>query len=198
MTVIEALVSTILGSAVLVGLHSFSQAQLTSMQNQATQIGVQSVARSMLEVIARDIRRGGLDPTCSKAFDGLSVAKGDQVTIQSDLDSSGAIDAAEEQITYHYNYSTRSIDRVSGGTSHPLLSDMILSGSSLRYFDGAGVELDSSGGGLGAAERDQVRRVRIELAFADNVPGRDQPMQARVATDVDLRNRYFLANTTCP
>lgn len=197
-SVMEALVSLALGSIVLAGLHTFSQAQLKSMQSQATQISVQSVARAMLEVVARDLRRGGLDPTCSKAFEGISVAKVDEVRIQSDLDASGSINGGEEDVAYRYNHATSSVDRISGGTTNALLEGIALDGSSLRYFDSAGLELNPGSSGLSAAQRQQVRRIRIQIALADAAPDRDAPMRARVATDVDLRNRYFLTNTECP
>jgi type II secretory pathway component PulJ len=195
--VLEALVSMLLGSALLLGLHVFSQAQLKSMQNQATQISVQSVARSMVELIARDLRRSGMDPTCAKAFSALSVAKSDEVRVKSDLDASGFIDAPEEDVSYRYDYATNSVERISGGISSELLDGITFSGSRLRYFDGAGAELVPNASGLDATDRGQVRRIRIEIALADSAdPERRQ--QARVATDVDLRNRYFLATTECP
>lgn len=196
-SVLEALVSMLLGSVLLLGLHVFSQAQLKSMQNQATQISVQSVARSMVELIARDLRRGGMDPTCSKAFSALSVAKSDEVRIKSDLDASGFIDEPEEDVSYRYDHATNSVQRISGGISSDLLAGIAFAGSRLRYFDGTGVELVPNAGGLGATDRSRVRRVRIEIALADSATEPEQ-QQARVATDVDLRNRYFLASTECP
>ena len=39
-TALEGMVATMLGSMVLLGLHSFSQTQIQSLQSQATQIGV--------------------------------------------------------------------------------------------------------------------------------------------------------------
>ncbi len=198
LTSLEVLISTILGSAVLLGFHSFSQSQLSSLQNQATQISVQSTARSMLEVVARDIRRAAMDPTCGKAFDGIAIAKPGEIRVQSDFDGSGFIDAAEESITYRYDHQDNAIERVSGGTAQTLMTDVSISGSSLRYFGADGTELLPGSAGLSSADRDQVRRVRVELAFAEPGHGREQPLRTRVATDVDLRNRYFLGSEACP
>ena len=149
-------------------------------------------------MIARDIRRGGLDPTCSKAFDGISVAKSDEVRIKADLDGSGAIDSPEEDITYRYQSNNNTVERVAGTTANSLMDGIVLTGSHLRYFDGAGVELIPGTGALGAGDRAQIRRIRIELSLADHVANRTEPMRARVSTDVDMRNRFFLADTTCP
>jgi len=198
-TTLELLVASMLGSIVLLGLHSFTQTQLKSLQSQAVQLNVQSTARSVLEVIARDIRRGGLDPTCAKTFEGLAVAKTNELRLLSDLDGSGAIDSGEEDITYRYNYYNNSVERVSANaTPSSLMQNVDTSGSTVRYFDGAGNELLPGSIGLTAGQRALVRRVRIELALSE--PGRafGQRMRAQVASDVDMRNRYFLADTRCP
>lgn len=201
-TLVEILVATALGLVALASFVAFNRFQLFALSNQATQVDVQTTARSVLDLFAREVRRAGMDPTCSKAFEAIATASTEEVRIQSDLDGSGAIDATNEDIIYRYNFETDAVERVANGFADILLADLDLSGSELIYFDAAGNQLQPavSTGGLNAAQRATVRRVRMELAVADSAvdPLNSQPLRARMSTDVNLRNRFFLASTACP
>ncbi len=201
-TVPEILIATGLGLMLLAGAASFNRFQLFALRNQAMQIEVQTAARSVVDLLAREVRRAGMDPTCGKAFEALAKARDDEIRIQSDLNGSGVIDGPNENITFRYNSETQAVERVANGVTDSLLSGMDLDGSAILYYDGAGNRLVPavSTGGLDAARRAMVRRVRFELAVAGDGldPNSSQSLRSLVATDVNLRNRYFLASTACP
>lgn len=204
---VELLAATALSLVTLAALLSFNRFQLFALRNQANQIDIETAARSIVELFARDVRRAGLNPGCAIAtFSGIADARWYSLRIQSDLDGDGALTAANEDLTYRYNIVGNSIERVdnSAGVDSSvdvLASGLDLSGSKLRYFNGAGVELISgTTSGLTAAQRSSVRRIRIQLSLVGKAvdPTSNIPLVARAATDVDLRNRYFVTSTACP
>ena len=201
-TLPEVLVAVALGAVAVSSFVAFNRFQLFALRNQATQMDLQLTARTILDLVAREVRRAGMDPTCGKTFEGVAKATDTELRIQSDLDGSGAIDATEENVTYRYNPTTNAVERVTGETADVLMEGLDLSGSTFVYFDANGNVLHPSvsNGGLNAGQRAAVRRVRVELALADDAfdPLSDRKLGAQLSTDVDLRNRFFLQSTACP
>ena len=189
-----------LSAVALTSFAAFNRFQLFALRNQATQIELQGTARTVLDLIAREIRRAGMDPTCTKSFEGIASATFTSIQIKQDLDGSGGIGGTNEDITYRYNYSTQAFERVAGGQAETLLSDVGLDGSGITYFDSDGAQLGSSSSALTTAQRAAVRRVRVQFALAGaNFDSEiSNPLRAQVSTDIDLRNRFFLNSTVCP
>lgn len=196
-TLVELLVALLLGSAVAASIGWFQRAQFLALEDQAAQLDMQSSARAIVDVFARDVRRAGMDPTCAGAVEALVDAGPAALRVQADLNGNGALDVASEDLIYRLADGVR-IERGQGTTLEPLLDDVDLSGSRFRYFDAVGTELVAAGG-LTAAQRAQVRRVRLELAV--RAPTRSGsgalPLAARAATDVELRNRFFAGVAGC-
>jgi prepilin-type N-terminal cleavage/methylation domain-containing protein len=201
-TVIEVLVAATVGLIALAAFACFSRFQTFALRNQAVQLDVQTEARAVIDLMAREVRRAGLDPTCGKAFEGLAVADRLGVEVQADLDGDGAIGARGESVYYRHNPTTGAVERITGDVVDVMLPGDKVEGGSVRYFDGAGNEIAgaASNGGLTATQRAAVRRLRISLALAaDPVdPNSSAPARASISTDVELRNRFFLMGTACP
>ncbi len=198
LSLIEGLVAVTLGMLVATGILTFNRHQSFAMQDQVRQVDLQTTARSIVDLFAREVRRTGMDPPCAKGFEAISEAKSDEIRLLSDLNGSGAIDQPNEDVRYRFRIEDKLIERTAGVTDY-LLSGQQITGSRFRYFDAAGTEL-VPGSGLSAADRAAVRRVRIEVALrarpAD--PNKSGLLVARASTDVDLRNRFFIASTACP
>ncbi|MFQ5666771.1 MAG: PilW family protein [Candidatus Binatia bacterium] len=197
-TIHEVLIATTLGLLVMGGFLSAYSFQLFSMQDQVNQLHVQTTARSIVDLFAREVRRAGTNPTCAQNIAGIALATATQLRIQSDFNESGDIDAPNEDVTYRYDPAAHTIERVSGGVPETLATNIDPSGSVIRYFDDAGQELKPDPA-LTASQRAAVRRVRIELnlsAHATN-PHHSVASRAQVSTDVDVRNRYFAGQVSC-
>jgi type II secretory pathway component PulJ len=196
-TLVELLVAMGLGLAAMAGFLAFQRFQMLALEDQAKQLDLQTATRSIVDLFAREVRRAGMDPACTKAFDALLDATASQARFQADLNANGVLDAASEDLTYRLVDGAR-LERVAGADTDVLLDGVSLSGSRLRYFDATGAELVPAPA-LDAAQRATVRRVRLELAVADAAanPQRRQPLIARAATDVELRNRFFVASIGC-
>ncbi len=196
-TLIEILVAMLIGVGVAATVAWFGRTQFLAMEDQVAQLDIQTSTRAIVDVFARDVRRAGMDPTCAKNVTAVVDASPTALRFQADLNSNGAVDAASEDLLYRLVDGVR-VERGQGTTVEPLLEDVDLSGSRIRYFDAAGFELLASAS-LTAAQRALIRRVRLELDV--RVPARSgsgaPDLTARAATDVELRNRFFVGVTGC-
>jgi hypothetical protein len=128
----------------------------------------------------RDVRLAGYDPTAA-ALAGLTVVAADRIEVTADLDGDGAIDAtSEERVGYRVATSSRSLQRIVGTQSLPIVSDVAAGGLALAYFDAAGTRLDPAAATTAAA----TRVVTVDLTAT---PG-GRPA-VRVAAGVRLVNR---------
>jgi len=200
-TLVEVLASTLLLLLLTGSMLSAYRFQVFSLKRQETQVDVQETARSVLDLMAREVRHAGYDPRCVKSFAGVSDARFHLLQIQFDRSADGVL-GADETVTYAYDPASAQLLRTSGGLAVPLASD--LGGASLGfgYFDGAGAPLTPSGipAALTAAERAAVRRVRIVLRIErpGPEPANPIPVVSEFVTNVDLRNRFFNGSVGCP
>jgi hypothetical protein len=178
---------------------SFNRAQFFTFRDQARQLDIQTGTRGIVDLFAREVRRAGRDPVCTGVFTPLVLGTATQVRFQSDLNSNGTLESTTEDLTYRIVSSYTRMERVAGTTLEVLLNSVDLAGSRFRYYDGAGAEL-WPGPTLTPAQRAAVRRVRLELiarGWSAGSPS-SSALMARAATDVELRNRFFIALNTCP
>ncbi|MFQ5665054.1 MAG: PilW family protein [Candidatus Binatia bacterium] len=201
-TLMEVLVASTLSLVALAGFLSFNRGQLFTLRNQANQLDLQTTARNIVDLFAREVRRAGMNPGCGiPGFSGIAAATASSLRIQADLNGDGLLTAPNEDITYHYVQETTAVERIDhNGVTDVLVSGVDLNGCVIRYFDQDGAELVPGGTGLNAGERASIRRIRVELTLAGAAvdPTNTLPLRAQVATDVDLRNRYFVNQTACP
>ncbi len=202
-TLPEVLVASLLSILAITAFLAFSRAQLFALRNQANQVDLQTAARSVIDVFAREVRKAGANPGCAigGGFSGVAFASARQLRVQSDFDNDGDTIDVNEDLTYAFLDDSDVIQRTdnNSGTTDGLVSGYEVQGA-LRYFTAAGAELTPPTSGLSAANRALVRRVRLELSLEGGAVDPLNPMQlrAQMATDVDLRNRYFLNSTACP
>lgn len=198
----ELLIATALSLVAIGAVLSFNRAQLFALRNQSTQLDVQTVGRNFIDLFTREVRRAGMDPTCAKSFEGIADARPNRIQVKADLNKNGAVDVAGEDVTYTYDPDSGSVTRATGGSTESLLSNLNVAGSTLRYYDGAGVELVPAGNpaALTVAQRTAARRVQLVLVLqaAGVDPRNPAPFKASFSTNVDLRNRFFVTSTACP
>jgi hypothetical protein len=181
--------SLLLSTVALVA--SFHRFELQTLRDQAIQQTVQGSAQTLVDVFSREVRRA-----C-----GISLAASDRIRFQVDLNGDAQIAGPDEDVTYIYDMPGRAVSRVSQLGDEVIISDIDLRGSRLRYFGADNKELIPSPE-LDAAARAAIRRVRIELALAHNssVSGNKTQLRAEVASDAELRSRFFMneiSNTHC-
>ena len=196
-TIVELLVGTALSLGAMSAVLSFQRAQFFALRDQVKQLQMQDATRNVVDLFAREMRRAGRDPACAKIFTPILLGSASEVQFREDLNANGTLEADTEELRYRIVDSAR-LERVAGESAEVLISDVDLTGSRLRYFDGAGNELVPNPN-LSEAQRATVRRVRLELATTghDSGSSRSAPLAARAATDVELRNRFFIQSESC-
>lgn len=195
-TIVTVIIGGFLSLVVAGAFASFHQVQLTTMRNDTRRARLQTRARNVLDLLTTEIRQAGVNPTCAAGINPIVGAKQHLLRIQADHNEDGVISGDGEDITYQYKASLKNLKRTSGGVTDLMIEGMDLSGSTLAYFDGNGTEITAGSTGLSAAQRDNVRRIRIELVITDTT-AHPLPVTISAASNIDIRNRYFVNAVDC-
>lgn len=197
----EVLIAMLLMLVVTAAMLSAFRFQMFALKGQDVQLEMQEAARAVVDVMTREIRLAGYDPTCAKTFAGIADARPQLLQLQFDSNEDGAIGAGES-VTYAYDATAGEIQRNVGGTSSALVSDMPQNALGLSYYDASGTVLTSSGtpAALTAAQRNMVRRVKITVMLQKPNPDPQNGsfMISRFVSNVELRNRFLNGGVACP
>ena len=196
-SLVEVLVATGVAAVLGAGAVTFMRSQSYAMRTEAAQLDVNDEARAVMEFMAREIRMAGYNPRppCAGPFTALQSAGAQTLRIQYDLDEDGALDtgvAPAEDVIYQYNAGTASIERVVGGVTSVVTTDIANDAFAFTYYDSSGLELvPGVGGVLTPAQANAVWRIFIMLRPMKTADTRYTATQARtrVQTSVLLRNR---------
>src|SRR5512140_1432647 len=180
---------TLMISAVIFTVFRF---QLFAFRGQEVQLDTQQSARNVMDLMTREIRLVGYDPSCAKSFDGIADARPQLLQVQFDSNADCAIGTGESVI-YTYDSTLGTIQRSAGDTPVSLVEGMPGTALSFAYYDGTGTDLAPSGTppALTPAQRTAVRRVKITLMLQQPNPDphSSSPMLSRLVSNVELRNR---------
>jgi type II secretory pathway pseudopilin PulG len=203
-SLIEVLVALGVSLVVVGAIVAFQSFQLTTLGVQAKQVDLQGTARSVVDLVAREVRKTGRNPQCQAAVGGLVTATDKKLQLQTDLSepADGQVTGDNEDVTYQLEQASDSVVRIDNAKNRTdkLMEGVDIGGSGFHYFDSSGNELNASGsGGLDAAQRAAVRRIRFDLVMVDTRPNKGSlAPRARASTNLDLRNRFFVAqNSAC-
>src|SRR5512136_389799 len=117
-TLVETLVATVVGLVVLGAFASFNVTQMYGMRNQANQVDLQTSARSIADLFAREVRRagGGTNVNCTGTVStGLLMAQTTQVRVRLDLNGNGVLTDANEDVTYTLDFTNNKVTRTDNG-----------------------------------------------------------------------------------
>ncbi len=199
-TLVEVLVASLLMLIVTATIFGTFRYQLYALKTQTSQLEAQQAARSMMDLMSREVRLAGYDPTCAKTFVGLNDAGPQRLQVQFDRNADGTIGAGES-ITYSYDADLQQISRNAGSGAIALLGSLPGNALAFSYYDGGGVLLAPTGQppALSATQRNQVRRVKITLVVqrANPAPLNASPVVSKLTSNVDLRNRFLNNGVGC-
>lgn len=200
-TLTEVLIAMLLMLVVTAAMFSAYRFQMFALKGQDVQLEMQEAARGIVDVMTREIRLAGYDPTCAKTFAGIADARPQLLQLKFDSNEDGAIGAGES-VTYAYDATAGEIQRNVNGTSSSLVSGMPLNALAFIYYDASGTVLTPSGtpAALTVAQRDVVRRVKIAVVLQkpNPDPQNGSSMISRFVSNVDLRNRFLNGGVACP
>lgn len=198
-SLVEMLVAMGVAAVIGAGAVSFVRMQSLALRTEAAQMDVSDEARAVSEFMAREIRMAGYNPRClnPSPVTAIVTAGPQQLHVQYDLNENGALDGgatASEDVTYQYNAGTESIERVVGGVTTVLTTDIPADGFQLRYYLSNGTEVvgAGAGGALTAAQAAAVYRASILLQPSKLADTRTtNRARASLWSNVLLRNRQY-------
>jgi type II secretory pathway component PulJ len=200
-TLMESLVSTLLLMMVSGTIYGVLRHQLFALRREEIQLDAQETCRNLIDLITREVRLAGYDPTCSKSFSGIADARPQWLQVQADLNEDGAI-GANESITYSYDPDLKAIQRAAGGAPVSLVSDIPGNALAFTYYDGSGAVLAPVGSppALAATQRNAIRRIKVSISVqrTNPDPRNDTPVRSALVGNVDLRNRFLSSGVVCP
>jgi type IV pilus assembly protein PilW len=133
-TLIELLIATAISGLVLGTMVNMfiTQRKTYAVQEQITE--AMQNARTAMDMIAREVRMAGYNPTRA-AFQGIPYSA-TQLQLQADRTGDGDVSDPDEDVLYTYNSSTRQIIRTSGGVSYVVANH--IQSLTFMYRDGSG------------------------------------------------------------
>jgi hypothetical protein len=207
----EVLVASVLTLIVAFAIMSFFDAQERAYASLTAYADSQTVTRTVVDLMSREIRMSSYDPTtpasagalalspgpsCPNVEQGLTVAMPQQIRIKQDLSGDGTINAANEDVTYaQVGNEIRRTDNFTN-TTVTLVDHVPANGFQLQYYDNQAnpVELVPSGtpAALTSAQRACVQKVAIEVDSEIPDPYPDKPnLHSVVRAGVTIRNRWI-------
>jgi len=206
----EVLVGTMLSLLAVGTLYSFFQAQQKASATQSTYSQSQTVTRTVIDLMTRELRMATFDPTtpgalttslppnCPGVKQGIVAATPSKLRFKQDLNGDGLLTGPSEDITYDVLGSQ--IRRTDGAALPiPLVDYIPAGGLNFRYFDGSNPPNEIVPAGtppqLTAAQRDCVTKVRVTIR--SNLPNPNPkvstPVSSVAESEIAIRNRS-LAN----
>jgi len=194
-TLVELLVSILLTSIIMTAVYSVYRVQTHSAKVQESRLEAQEYARSVLDMMVREIRNAGYAPTGALC---AVVASASSQTIQFgyDANANGVCTDADEDITYQYqspgpqNCPTGfgDVTRTANGTTEPLTNCNVPTGTSnfsLTYY------AQDSSTAMSPLVLANIQRVGITLTVQSLKPDTEFGGQLTVTmtSNADLRNR---------
>ena len=195
----------------LTAVYTFQQAQLKAFLAQNVYSDSQNVTRSVIDLMARELRMASYDPTpcpagaiaCSPGpcapgvKEGILEATATSIHFRQDLNGDNAIGAPGEDLTYELSNGT--VLRTDG-TADPvvLASGVPTGGLSFLYFDNVNPPGQIVPGGSPAAlnqcQRDSVAKVRVTVRanLPNPNPRISTPIASIAESEVAVRNRSLV------
>lgn len=135
-TIIELLVSVLLTSIIMGAIYSVYRVQTHSAKVQENRLEAQEYARSVLDMMVREIRNAGYAPT-GAACAGVLVADAQRLQFTYDANANGLCTDDNETIEYAYNSTTKNITRATnilGSTTLGSAQDLTDSNATALQF----------------------------------------------------------------
>jgi len=190
----------------LAAVYSFQQAQLKAFSTQQVYSDSQNVTRSVIDLMARELRMACYDPGTAinksggpckpDVKQGIIEATPTRIHFQQDLNGDNVIGAPGEDVTYEL--SNGSVLRTDGLAEPVVLASGVPTGGlSFLYFDNGNPPGQIGPGAvLNQCQRDSVGKVRVTVRA--NLPNPNSriptPIASVAESEVAIRNRSLDQN----
>lgn len=216
-TLVEMLVSILITSLIVVAIYSIFRVQTHSVKIQENRLEAQEYARSVLDMMVREIRNAGYFPVtvtdlvnCTPTLGGIVTAGAQTFRFNFDADANGDCQGANEDISYTLSGSniTRTARSVAAGSlTAENLTDSNATNLQLIYYPqqtggtapppycyASGGDLivnEVTCSGIVTANLANIQRVSISLTVQSKNPDAEfgGQLNAQMTSNADLRNR---------
>jgi len=132
-TLIEVIISVLIGMIIIIAISSAFLLQRDAYDDQEQIAEMVQTARAAIDMMTREIRMGGYNPT-GAGFDGIPYNAG-QLQICADIDGDSNL-AGQEDIIYMYDATNFQIDRNTGSGYQPFAEN--IQAFTFSYLDSSG------------------------------------------------------------
>ena len=207
----ELLAGTALSLMTVGTVFTVQQAQLKAFATQSTYSQSQTVTRTVIDLMSREVRMAGynptdlaltltVDPACPTVQEAVIEATPTKVRIRQDLDANGVIVGAGEDVTYELVSGELRRTDIPGTTPVVVVDHIPYSGLGFRYFNGGNPPVELVPGGSPAAltvcQRAAVGKVRVSIEADIPNPNpklASTPVKSIAESEIAIRSRS-LAN----
>lgn len=163
MTLVELLIGMLLGLVSAAAMTGLVRGGVAAWERAGAESERARETAAAIDQWTRDVRIAGYDPT-EADIGGLTLTASDRLELTADLDGDGAIDASsEERVGYRVAPASRSLQRVVGEQTMPILTGVDT--FTLAYLDADGAPLDPDDPATAAATR------LVTVAVTTTTPG---------------------------
>lgn len=196
-TLVELLISILMTSLIVVAIYSIFRVQTHSVKLQESRLEAQEYARSVLDIMIREIRNAGYFPvgactTTPANTNGIITA--DSQTFQFVYDANAANGCADTDENVTYAFSTTgcsagfgNVTRKEGGNAAQSLTDCNVptDGFTLTYY------AQNSTTAMSPIVLANIQRVQVTLTVQSKNPDQQfgGQLNATMTSNADLRNR---------
>ena len=163
-TLQELLVAIPLGMLILGGVMTVFISQSRSYHAQEQINEMQQNARAAMDIMVREIKMAGYDPTNIPGFVALPTTIATQIRVVANLNEDNDANDNNEDITYTYNAANDLIQRTVGGTPTTLAEN--ISDLEFKYLDE---------NGAGTAVPADIRQIQVEITAETRNPDPNFP-----------------------
>ena len=210
----ELLVSMILTLFFMGAVYSVFRVQARSVKSQESRLEAQEYARAVLDLMVREVRSAGYNPTeatngteCADGVNpgvpGIVVANAQTLQFTLDFDGDGDCSGPNEDFTFAYNAGNQDITRAIDGGAAQSLTDGNATALQFTYLPqdctnnfstpiggGAAACPGTAGGNAGTLAA--IQRISIALTVQSQNPDTEfggGVLDAEMESNVELRNR---------
>jgi type IV pilus assembly protein PilW len=155
---VEIMVSTAIAMVVLAAVSNTFIGQTRYYNAQEHVNEMQQNGRAALDLMSREIKLAGYDPTGTAIGNGIPYSPA-QLQLLADLDGDGSTAGTDENIIYAYDAANLRIQRTTGGTTMTLTEN--ISDFTFDYLDASGNPTTIAG---------NIRQIRISITARTSKP----------------------------
>lgn len=188
-TLVELLVTLALSLTTIGAIYSIHLVQLNQQRVQEDRMAMQQTVRAALDMMARELRIAGYDPSglnadqqASNNFSGITYDPA-SLRIQADLNGNGRLTDSNETIVYSYDAPSLTLRRKVGKGGRQTVAEHIKN-FTFHYLDARGLHTTDSG---------KIRAVEVKLIGRSEHPDSQYPDNEGYRT-FSLRSRITPRN----